>query len=162
MEMATSWIEENCEQEEEILICTDSQSLRMALRSYNPKTDCIRERLQSHTGTVSIQWIPGHSNVPKNELADQAAKNVSNQLGPSRETTLRSAIMQIRKTFKDNITHARTKTVYSSYDSENEKEPKSRREQVTMAQLRSGKHKALKAYCNFLDEDISPLCQRCD
>ena len=48
VKMASTWIRENCQKEETIMICTDSQSLCMALQSCNPETDPIREILQGH------------------------------------------------------------------------------------------------------------------
>ena len=162
MKAASEWIVENCEEEERILICTDCQSLCMALRSYNPETDAIRETLQWHQGTVTIQWIPGHSNVPGNELADAAAKNATTLMPETRPITLRSAKMQIKQTFKDEIKHERTKQVYSAYDKETEREVKSRKDQVTLAQIRGGKHLDLKEYANFLDNSVSAKCPKCD
>ena len=70
MRIATKWIKENCEPETKILICTDSQSLCMALQSLNPETDGIRHNLKDHKGEITIQWIPNHSNVLGNEMAD--------------------------------------------------------------------------------------------
>ena len=38
---ATEWISQNCIGEESILICSDSQSLCMALENHNPETEGI-------------------------------------------------------------------------------------------------------------------------
>ena len=69
--------------------------------------------------------------------------------------------MQIRATFRDNIEDERTRQIYSAYNKDTEKEFKSRMEQVTIAQLRSGKHRALKAYENLINGDVSSECPRC-
>ena len=105
MMAAVGWVRDHSDQEDNILICTDSQSLCMALCSFNPETDGIREALCGHTGSVTIQWIPGHSNIPGNDLADAAAKEATDLMEPSRPVTFRSACMQIRKTFEDDLTH---------------------------------------------------------
>ena len=162
MKMATQYIRDNNKGDELFLICTDSQSLCMALRSFNPETDVIRETLKDFNGSVIIQWIPGHSMIPGNELADFAAKEASNQIAPGRPITLRSANMQIREAFKDNIKHDRTRKIYSAFNMDTEKELQTRKEQVTIAQLRSGKHRALMSYMNQIDGDVSSKCPRCN
>ena len=88
MKMASTWIKEKCQKEETIQICTDSQSLCMALQSYNPETDPIREILQGHEGRIDIQWIPGHSRIPGNDWADSAAKEGAALPGIGRPVTL--------------------------------------------------------------------------
>ena len=143
------------------MICTDSQSLCMAMKSLNPETDEIRESLQHHVGSIVMQWIPGHSDIPGNDLADDAAKRATDLLVNPRPVTFRSACMMIRKTFTDEITHQRTREVYSAYRKDREREVKSRQDQVHLAQLRSGKHLALRAYKNQLDNEIPALCPRC-
>ena len=37
----------------------------------------IRDMLVSNADLLKILWIPGHTNIPCNEKADQAAKNAS-------------------------------------------------------------------------------------
>ena len=160
MKMAATWIDQHCEREESIQICTDSQSLCMALQSYNPETDPIRETLQGHRGPIHIQWIPGHSNIPGNERADAAAKSAAEMLGPGRAITLRSAKMQIWKTFQDEITHKVMAQVYSGYDKEKE-QMANRKDQVTLAQIRSGKHRAFRAYQKLLDDSVDDVCPKC-
>ena len=161
MRDAAEWIQENCERQTSILVCTDSQSLCMAMQSHNAETDGIREILQNHEGKITIQWIPGHSNIPGNDLADAAAKQASSLLAPTRPITFRSACMQIRKTFKDEIEHPRIKDVYSKYNKETEQLIKSRKEQTTIAQIRSGKHLAFNEYRHELDKSVPKTCPRC-
>ena len=74
---AANWINLNCTEVGKILISTDSQSLCMALNSYNVETAPIREAIHNSPAEIIIQWIPGHSDVPGNELADAAAKDSS-------------------------------------------------------------------------------------
>ena len=161
MKMAAQWITENSEEQETIMVCTDSQSLCLALQSYNPETDVIREMLQNYEGSVVIQWIPGHSKIPGNDAADLAAKNASNQMEDGRPITLRSANMQIRDTFKDKIEHERTQKIYSEYNVDREREIESRQDQVLLAQLRTGKHRAFQEYAHMIDDEVPPICPHC-
>ena len=158
---AAAWIEQNCVGQEDILICTDSLSLCMALDNYNPETDGIRDHLKDHRGKITIQWIPGHADVPGNDLADQAAKDAAMALEETRDISYRSACMMINQTFKDTTTHQNIKSTYSKYNKEREKQISSREDQVLLARVRSGKHLAFRSYQHTLDENVSPDCPRC-
>ena len=161
MRLAAVWITENREINEPITICTDSQSLCMAIKNFNPETEAIREILQNHEGTVTLQWIPGHSGVPGNEQADVTAKNAANLMDTPRRITYRSACMQIRRSFPDELTNPKIAETYSKYDSERERELTSRKDQVTLAQIRSGKHLAFRAYRHQLDQEVPAECPLC-
>ena len=88
----------------------------MTLHSFNQETENIRVALKDHIGTVTIQWIPGHSDIPGDERADEAAKEATGLNVETRPVTLRSTCMQIRRTFEDDLTHQRTRDVYSAYN----------------------------------------------
>ena len=47
------------------------------------------------------------------------------------------------------------------YNKAKEKKVTSRKDQVTLAQIRSGKHKAFQQYQNFLDKTILASCPLC-
>ena len=76
-----------------------SQSLCIALQSYNPETDPTREILQRHEGRIDIQWIPSHSNIPGNKMADRVAREAASMLEAERPITLQSARMHIWRAF---------------------------------------------------------------
>ena len=95
-------------------------------------------------------------------MADAAAKNAAGLMTPSRPITMRSARMQIKRTFKDDTQHPRIKQVYSASREEREEEIKNRSDQVALAQIRSGKHRAFRSYSSKLDKESSDVCPRCE
>ena len=70
---------------------------------------------------MTIQWIPAHSGVPGNDLADEAAKNAANLMDTPRSTTFRSACMQIRRIFADELTNPTIAEISSKYDIDRER-----------------------------------------
>ena len=78
MERAAEWIAANSEDADTILIATDSQSLCQALQHNNREVDDIMHHLSKTKAKITIQWLPGHSNIPGNEAADKAAKEAAN------------------------------------------------------------------------------------
>ena len=60
--------------------------------------------------------------------------------------------MIINQTIKDDIKHQKIKTTYSKYNKVRENEIQTREDQVLLARIRSGKHRAFKAYQHTLDE----------
>ena len=133
----------------------------MVLCSFNQETEKIRVPLKDHIGTVTIHWIQGHSDIPGNELADKAAKIAIDLNEYSRPVTFRSTYMQIRRTFKDDLIHQRTKAVCIAYKKDRWGLVLLCNDQVLLSQLRSGKHIALMEYSHLLDESVSEKCRRC-
>ena len=149
---AVSWLTCNQQCGTTAVICTDSQSLCTALWKRNNSTAGIRSYLDSHHSKVIIQWIPEHSDVAGNELADSESRKAAvTTISEAEPTSLRAALSCIRRTFKDpEPCHHRAKLTYKDYNFKAEaKKTTSKKDAVLLAQLRSGHCKLLKAYANL-------------
>ena len=158
---ATEWIRDNITDGSSTMICTDSQSLCQALQAFNIETEIIRKNASDCSGSIVLQWIPGHSAIPGNDLADEEAKKATELTTDKRAVSFRSACTMIKRTYRDQSSHTRTDKVYRYFSKEKEKDITTRADQVNLAQLRSGHHKSLKAYANRLDDEVDPTCPDC-
>ena len=61
---------------------TDSLSLLQAIDNNHPDTATIRSRLQGACDRIDLLYVPGHKDIPGNELADTHAKAAALLEGP--------------------------------------------------------------------------------
>ena len=73
---AAAWIGRNCKEKEKVLICTDSQSLCMALNSFNVETSPFRYAIHNNQTKIITQWIPGHSDYLETRWQTKQLKKV--------------------------------------------------------------------------------------
>ena len=118
MNLVVDWIEENVRGDFRVLICTDSKALCQALLNQRSSTIAeLSDNLKNLAGTVIIQWIPGHTNIPGNELADTAAKEATHLEDPPANISYESIKQHIKRMIIDPpIKHERTAQVYKDFN----------------------------------------------
>ena len=128
-----------------VAFCTDSLSLLQAMESDHPDTTQIRVLLAEVCKKADLVYVPGHCDIPGNELADVHAKQATRLEGPADDAVpFRTARAIIKKEICDPATqHHLAKKFYGSVKQERDHlEIKSRTQGTLLAQLRSGHTKA--------------------
>ena len=162
----TEWLKrqkwEEWQEQLKVVICTDSQSMCKALLEGSAELEEMTMALNSCPGQLIIQWIPGHSNIPGNEIADEEAKKATEEEEVGRPVSLAAVKPAIKSHVKDGaIVHQRTRQVYSCKSKQKDKLIRNRSEQVLLARVRSGHHPALGTYKHRLNPAEDPSCPRC-
>ena len=163
MHSAVNWCIENQAPSTHTLIATDSQSLCQSLLGNSPIVDKLKRQLDLCAGRISIQWIPGHADIPGNELADAAAKEAASAFDTvPRATSIRGIMPAINSTVKDEPpSHTRTAAVYSQFSIGKEQTVTKRADQTMLARIRSGHSMLFKAYKHRVTAKGDPRCNRC-
>ena len=136
-----------------ILICTDSQSLCKAVENGSTDTARIHHLLDCSAKNITIQWVPGHTAIAGNEIADEEAKSVADNLSAEPEPpSLGAALSCIKRSFKDQPpSHHRIRKTYAGYsEKRDENQVKSRADATLLAQLRAGHSRHLRAYASLM------------
>ena len=163
MQLALDWVSDNCQVDDNVLICTDSQSLCLALCAHVSKIAHIRARLQTIVARTCVQWIPGHSDVVGNELADAAAKRATTLDEPPGPVTFRSACAFIDSKIKDDpLPHPRSREIYAKFSRQKDQEAvKCRADEALLGQIRSGEHVGFKVFQQRIGECDDTKCEDC-
>ena len=134
------------------------------LISSHPRTFSIHNSINFISSSIFIQWIPGHSAVPGNNLADKAAKEATTTVTDNiLPIFLSSSIQVINETICDAPpSHERVASVYQHQRvSCNAKQLNNRKYDVLLAHLPSGHHPSLKQYLHWLDPSQDLICPNC-
>ena len=164
MALGIDWLEENTRLQS-CAILTDSLSLLQAIDNDKPDTAMIRTRLQQACDKIDLLYVPGHKDIPGNELADGHAKAAAALDEPYLNKALhfQTARACIRTEIKDSPTqhHLGSKFYHLVSQDRDDAETKTRKQGAVLSQLRSGHHKSLGYYKHLVDDSVTDKCQRC-
>ena len=156
------------------VICSDSLSVVSAIQSASsdhPTLIAILElihRLVRSGSNIRLVWIPGHCNIPGNELADAEAKRAMSstdiceiQLGfreyiPSLRPALRGHFNHMWATFRSDTTLKAVREVSGRWETCIRA---NRREEVVLCRLRLGHTRLTHSY--IIDREPRTQCTRC-
>ena len=162
MHVALDWIGDHCTEDTRVAIVTDSQSLCVALLGHGHEIKDLRRRIIETQAMLKIQWVPGHSGIVGNELADLAAKHATTLDEVPTEIPFGSACARIKSVIRDDhSSHARTARVYAKYSKQKEAEVKTRNDQVLLGRIRTGHHWHFESYHQLVDKEHDTTCEEC-
>ena len=169
--MATEWLSDNGAADDRFLICSDSYSALSALAGARGKphslVEGLRKRLDRCPGVVDLQWVPSHCGLSGNERADLEARGAAtlapNQIrirAPLSLESVRSAIpSRIVDTQPDPVRRREVVQVYQGRKGSTQ--GLCRKDEVMLAQMRSGQSKLLATFrARVLGE--SSMCPKCN
>ena len=128
---------------------TDSLSLLQAMENDHPDTADIRSRLIRACGRVDLLYVPGHKDIPGNELTPSHS-------GPPDQSSRQRSTMRPQPTgFESNS------TTWSNCSTITWRRRPGNRA-LLLGQLVANHHKDLNYYKNFVDGEVSDRCERCN
>ena len=149
----------------EVVICTDSQALVKRLGSRQIEKGAEMDRLKRKLMSISIgrrmviQWVPGHCGVEGNEWADREANLARSERQENVNIWMDAAKRRIEREVKYEVElDERLKKVYSKKIRRIES---NRKENVIVAQLRSGHCPKTKYYRHRIGMEYNAACEGC-
>ena len=163
LHLAINWLA-NCEANTRVAICSDSQSLLSAIQHDRPEVHSIRRALDGLQCSTTLQWVPGHTDVPGNELAEEAKAAAQIRDLPRRPISFAGAKSFLYQHISDPpIQHGRIAASYQLISHcRDRREVVSRSDATLLAQIRSGHRRLFRVYHNVVDRTINPICPLCN
>ena len=160
----------------DIVIFSDSQSAIQAVQNWQDgEAKGIENIIQSsdkiwrlYDKEITIQWIPGHSDIRMNDKADKLAKSGSHMQQENIPTSYETA-KQIAKQNSQEVwynawtTDEKGRTLYKYQNKPNPRDAicnLDRRDQCNIFRLRTG-HVMLNGHRNRIDPLFPPMCRHC-
>ena len=158
-----------------IVIFTDSISALQALdseqdtsRETSKMSQLLNKLMNEHPIKVVLQWIPGHTGLRGNELADTLAKQGASLPQPDVPVSYETAVQIIKSNLQEEwlnswATNATGRAVFNHMTKPNPKDPINklqREEQSIIFRLRTG-HVQLNNHLNRIKKDHPATCQLC-
>ena len=163
------------EEPTDLVIFSDSKSALEALENQQSRNDEVQRLAQSidrlhksHKVNITLQWIPGHSEVEGNEIADRLAKQGASKEQPNipvNQETTKQILRNISKEEWYNrwATGSTGRAVFHEMSRPKSKDNinlLNRPDQSAIFQLRTG-HGKINAHLNRLNPTHPPLCRHC-
>ena len=157
------------------VIFTDSMAALSLIASYKPRSYRnsilrIHKQLIEAPNSIRLHWVPGHSQIEGNEVADKEAKKAAiSEMTPSEHITdtceVKSIILaKVTQYWKKRWTEYKGRNHLGSIISDIQDAPKikhsSRRMEILFSQLRLGRCR-LNAPLYKIKKADSPLCEHC-
>ena len=159
----------------DIVIFSDSMSVLEALRNTHQDNIAVRQTAQAihdiiaaHNTHITLQWIPGHTDIQGNEIADTLAKSGATSTQKETPCTSRTMKQILKSNTKEEWLNrwARGNTGRTMYH--DMPQPKRddqinklhRKEQCLIFQFRTG-HAKVNHHLNRINPQHAPVCRHC-
>ena len=167
--------QQKVKQSNNIVIFSDAKSVLEALRNEDLKDMTIRKLtrtisnfIAAHTVDITLQWIPGHTNIPGNEHADKLAKQGARCPQQNNTASMNTAKQIINQNKKEDwrnewANNATGRSIFNYMTTPNPKDPINslkREEQVTIFRLRS-QHAPLNSHLKRIGVVTDSRCPLC-
>ena len=158
----------------DMVIFSDSRSALQALQSESVDKTVVDTKITvdkmitAYGIRVVLQWIPGHTNIDGNEIADKLSKIGAQQEQPLKPTPYNTAKQMINNNYKEEwmnmwATGQKGRAVYQQMNKVNKKDALhslTRKEQTAIFRLRT-QHVPLNFHLNRINPQHIPTCPLC-